>query len=182
MIFPLAGGLVAALIAAGCFCRVTLAAEGFELVLLRGWIFPVRRRRWLLDARLDTYESWGATEPEGLCIEPAPWSPEEASGCFGPSAPPVIQARRAATTEVLARLRAEAPRGSPSLRHETLAPQSAGLALDAATRNGQGRIREVTARAPVHVGALAIPRDSRLRFKRTISSIHFELNRFPRNF
>jgi hypothetical protein len=155
--------LVAA-VAAGARYRLTVSADGIELVSLRAWIWPVRRRRWLLDARIDLYESLDADAPQGLCVETKHGGAAGASDCFGPAREGRVRALHAAASAALERHRAAAPPCPPELRHARLAPQSALLDLPGAARHPSGRLREVRSLGPVVLGALEIPPGSLFRF------------------
>ncbi len=157
--------VLVAVLAAGARFRLTVSADGIELVSRRAWILPIRRRRWLLDAKIDLYESLDADAPQGLCVEEPLGVRSEESGCFGPTREESVRALQAAATAALERQRAAAPTCPPELRHARLGARSALFDLGAAARHPSGRLREVRSLGPVELGGgIVIPAGSLFRF------------------
>src|SRR5262245_9029004 len=93
--FVVAFTATATAIAAGRRYRVRVSTEGVEWTLLVGWVYPIRRLRYLLDAQARFYESWEASAPEGVYLA-ASWLAvgEADSPCFGPSRQAAIASLR----------------------------------------------------------------------------------------
>jgi hypothetical protein len=151
-------GLLAAL---GDRCALRVDGAGVYLTLYRAWL-PVKHRRYGLDAELELYQSWDAERPEGLVLTPAPFVRDEAaSDCFGPH---YSEARLRRVHDELARAihaqRAATPARALPLRHPWLQEHLAVLELGAAERNGQGRLRRISVRAPLSTIDVTIPAGS----------------------
>jgi hypothetical protein len=153
-----------AAVAAGARFRLKVSAEGIELVNLRAWILLVRRRQWLLDARVELYESLDADAPQGLCVEEANRTLLQASECFGPARESRVRALHASVGAALERQRAAAPPCSSGLAHARLGPRSALLDFPAAVRHPTGRLHEVRSVGRIDLGATEIPPGSIFRF------------------
>ena len=155
--------LVAA-VAAGARYRLTISPDGIELVELRAWILRVRRSRWLLDAKIDLYESLDADAPQGVSVEEWRGGRSKGSECFGPAREGRVRALHAAASAALERQRAAAPPCPPELRHAVLGPRSASFDLGAAARHPSGRLHEVTSLGRVELGGIELPAGSLFRF------------------
>ena len=156
--------LAASGLAAGCRYRLGIGEAGVELVALRAWIIPTRRRRWLLDADIELYESWDADAPEGVCVASRRDTTDQESECFGPRGETRIRALQASAAASLARCRSGVLPGPPHLRHRLLSPQAHALDVAHAVRSPAGRLKEITSLASIKLGALEIPAGSRFRF------------------
>jgi hypothetical protein len=153
-------------LAAGRRYRLTISTDGIELVTLRLYVVPIKRDRWLLDARIDLYESLEADGPEGLCVEERAniGDPSHHSDCFGPMRKERIRALWRAATAALEDFRAAAPPCSSTLRHPQLGPQSAQLGVAEASRHPGGRIETIVSVGPIQLGGLELPAGSRFHF------------------
>jgi hypothetical protein len=161
--WPVVGlGLLAVGLALGARYRVEIGPAGVHLVTLKAWLIPVRTQRWLLDVKLDVYQSFEADAPEGLCFTPVRFDEGEAeSDCFGPQAEARIAALKLVLGQALDKeRRATAQRASP-LRCTQLAvePQLAHPEWDA-----RQRLRHARLAAPARVGQLELPAGTALDF------------------
>jgi hypothetical protein len=153
---------------AGHRYRLTVSPEGIELVSLRFFVVPVERERWLLDARIEVYESLDADGPEGLCVEEAEGAARRVrpTRCFGPTREEAIRTLLGAARTAVEAFRAAAPACPPALRHAQLGSQSAQLAVAEAARYASGRLREIVSVGPIQLGGLELPAGSQLQLNR----------------
>jgi hypothetical protein len=57
-------------LASGARWRLRVDVDGIVYTRISAWIIPVRRARYLLDARVELYEAWEDPQPTGVCLVP----------------------------------------------------------------------------------------------------------------
>jgi len=152
--------LAAAAIAvfAGQRYRLRVTDSGVEWVEFAAWIVPVKRLRYLLDAKIDFYETLEASEPQGLYVSTVRFADGEVdSPCFGPWRQAAMASLRERIDAAIRHARESVPPPAEGLRCRLLAQHLDSLDLAGATRDAQGRVRTLTASDRVQVGAIEIP-------------------------
>lgn len=162
---PIAGVVLVLLTAvfSGHRWSIEISAEGIRLTLYRVWFVPAYRRRYLLDADIELYQSFEAEEPEGLCVrEPFPDASREVeSECFGPHDQAELDALCRSLCAALDALRARSGVAPRELRHPLLGPFVDKLEIDQAKRDARGRLREVISKKAFDFCGISIPRGSK---------------------
>lgn len=113
---------VFALLCQGSLWRVTISTDGVELRRWEWWIWPRKTLHFLLDARIEPYQSLESDYAEGIEIRDYHhW--EASTDCFGPSEKsaiyqPLLGAMQAALKEARAYIDELERYAEPRLRHE----------------------------------------------------------------
>jgi hypothetical protein len=146
--------------------ELRISVDGIECLFLCGWVVPVKRLRYLLDASIDVYESLEATKPEGVYVQPVrSWMDEEDSPCFGPSfSEAAMETLRKRANEAIQRARESLPPTPLELRCALLEKDAAKLDVRGAKRDWQNRIREVKVLDEVTIDELRLPSGTVLQF------------------
>lgn len=172
---------VLAVLCQGSRWRVTIGVEGVVLERWIGWIWPQKTRRFLLDARIQSYETWEDVYAEGFEIADYPyWN--EASGCFGPAGDsaehdPLLVAMQAALEDARACVEQAKSHAAPRLRHWLLSGSPAFDARSASWHRSmsgralfENRVHEIRSGQDVTVANITIPAHSTFTFNTDLST------------
>lgn len=158
---------LAALFSLGVRYRCVVRPTGITLTRKVAFFVTVGRRRFLLDANPELYESWGSSRSEGVFFATPPLTDEE-SDPFGPYFSVEAQKRLCAeVSTVVEGARKLCPSIPEQVRFRPLNDQVDALQI--VERYVDGRPRRAVAVEPLRVYGVEIPADSTLHFNHCLS-------------